>query len=525
MIWLQRPRPKATGKDQLIEHASPRLAPTSVKPVARRYAIHAALAAAAATFGSAVLGSRTPDVANAATGSFTSSSPSTPALSATGSSGADGVDASSDSAIGVDGSTGSSGHAAVRGTNTGGNTGVRGVANSSVGTNQVGGVVGVNSGSDPGVVGTNSGFGDGVFGQSAGGNGVEGQSTSFAGSGVYGECDTSGASGVRGFSGPGSGVYGQGTVAGVWGDNLSNGPGVFGRNTMTGGGTGVYGLTGSVTNAGVQGENTEGGPGVSGTSKGGTGVLGTSTNAIGVWGVTATSGQGLANPAVAGSNDGGGAGLVGFTTGPSSIGLGGATDVGIGAYGSSQTGIGLFGYSSTGIAINGISPGGGYAGYFSGSVFVTGSLTAMGAKSAAVKTKGGLSRVYSLESPESWFEDFGSGQLTGGVATVFLEPGFAGIVHTDAYHVFLTPQGDCKGLYVSSKSGGSFSVHELQSGTSNTAFDYRVVAKRLDIEGARLEHIDQPHPIDGPREPVMDDAPKPPSIQAPTPIQVPRSGR
>jgi hypothetical protein len=104
---------------------------------------------------------------------------------------------------------------------------------------------------------------------------------------------------------------------------------------------------------------------------------------MGVWGVTTTSGQGLANPAVAGSNDGGGAGLVGFTTGPSSIGLGGATDTGIGPYDSSQTGIGLFGNSNTGFAINGTSPGGGYAGYFSGPVFVTGSLIAMGAKSAA----------------------------------------------------------------------------------------------------------------------------------------------
>jgi hypothetical protein len=123
-----------------------------------------------------------------------------------------------------------------------------------------------------------------------------------------------------------------------------------------------------------------------------------------------------------------------------------------------------------------------------------------------------------MESPESWFEDFGSSQLTGGQATVSLESGFADIVHTDTYHVFLTPKGDCKGLYVSIQSGGSFSVHELQGGTSNIAFDYRVVAKRADIEGDRLEHIDPPHPIDGPKEPVLDYAPKPPELPAkPTP--------
>jgi hypothetical protein len=248
-------------------------------------------------------------------------------------------------------------------------------------------------------------------------------------------------------------------------------------------------------------------------ASGGTGVYGQSNSAIGVWGVTTTSGQGLANPAVAGTNNGGGAGLVGFTAGPSSIGLAGATTSGIGAYGSSQTGTGIFGYSNTGFAINGNSPGGGYAGYFSGPVFVTGSLTAMSAKSAAAKTKSGLSRVYSMESPESWFEDFGSGQLTAGQATVSLEPGFAGIVHTDAYRVFLTPRGESKGwLYVSKQNPGGFTVQEAAGGTSNIAFDYRVVAKRADIEGVRLEHVDEPQPIDGPQEPVLDHAPKAPAL-------------
>jgi hypothetical protein len=323
-----------------------------------------------------------------------------------------------------------------------------------------------------------------------------------------------------------AGADGQGVV-GICdgGSGLSSSWGVYGTSDV---GVGVRASTGGSTGAGIYGSNSAGGIGVLGDSSngsgsgsigvsghnysGGTGVYGQSNNAIDVWGVTTTSGQGLANPAVAGSNDGGGAGLVGFTTGPSSIGLGGATDVGIGAYGSSQRGIGVFGYSNTGFAINGNSPGGGYAGYFSGPVFVTGSLTAMGAKSAAVKTKSGLSRVYSMESPESWFEDFGSGQLTAGQATVSLESGFAGIVHTDAYRVFLTPRAESKGwLYVSKQNPGGFTVQEAGGGTSNIAFDYRVVAKRADIEGARLEHIDEPKPIDGPQEPVLDHAPKPPA--------------
>jgi hypothetical protein len=40
-----------------------------------------------------------------------------------------------------------------------------------------------------------------------------------------------------------------------------------------------------------------------------------------------------------------------------------------------------------------------------------------------------------MESQESWFEDFGSGELSGGQATISLEPGFASIVHADRYHV------------------------------------------------------------------------------------------
>jgi hypothetical protein len=116
------------------------------------------------------------------------------------------------------------------------------------------------------------------------------------------------------------------------------GPGVYGWSKTD---VGVGGSTNSSTNAGVEGDNSGTGPAVHGNNTGG---------GIGVWGVTSTVGQGLANPAEAGSNTGGGAGLVGFTAGPNSIGLGGATDAGVGAYGSSQTGIGISGYTNTGVA-------------------------------------------------------------------------------------------------------------------------------------------------------------------------------
>jgi hypothetical protein len=63
-------------------------------------------------------------------------------------------------------------------------------------------------------------------------------------------------------------------------------------------------------------------------------------------------------------------------------------------------------------------------------VFVRGDFTvAGGAKSAAVPHPDGTHRwLYCLESPESWFEDFGRAQLTCGRAEVKIDPDFAALV-------------------------------------------------------------------------------------------------
>jgi hypothetical protein len=121
-----------------------------------------------------------------------------------------------------------------------------------------------------------------------------------------------------------------------------------------------------------------------------------------------------------------------------------------------------------------------------------GDLTCTGTKSAVVPVDGGSRRValYAVEAPENWFEDFGSGTLANGAATIALDPTFVQTVNTGMeYHVFLTPNGDCKGLYASQKSAASFDVHELGGGTSNVAFDYRVVVKRSGYENVRLADL------------------------------------
>ncbi len=98
-----------------------------------------------------------------------------------------------------------------------------------------------------------------------------------------------------------------------------------------------------------------------------------------------------------------------------------------------------------------------------------------------------------IESPEVWFEDFGTGQLVNGQATVTIEPIFLETINTDQpYHVFVTPLGDCSGLYVTNKTATSFDVRELGGGTSNVEFDYRIAAKRLGFEDLRLEQPEPP---------------------------------
>jgi hypothetical protein len=107
--------------------------------------------------------------------------------------------------------------------------------------------------------------------------------------------------------------------------------------------------------------------------------------------------------------------------------------------------------------------------------------------------------IYSVQSPENWIEDFGTGSLFGGVTTINLDPTFARTISGKAdYHVFLTPAGECEGLYVASRSPTSFEVRELKRGTSNAQFDYRIVGHRKGLETVRLPELKLGNP-----KPVM----------------------
>jgi hypothetical protein len=159
-----------------------------------------------------------------------------------------------------------------------------------------------------------------------------------------------------------------------------------------------------------------------------------------------------------------------------------------GVRGASESGIGVFGKCSDG-----------YAGYFEGNVLVKGDLTKTGiGSSVAVRFPDrSFRRLCSIESPESWFEDFGEAKLVKGKAEVKIDHDFAKTVNLKTrYHVFVTPHSTkISELAVVSRLPDRFRV-EHPGGASGT-FSYRVVAKRADIRVRRLERVKMPAPEQG----------------------------
>jgi len=359
---------------------------------------------------------------------------------------------------------------------------------------------------------------------------------------VYGYSNASSGTtyGVQGYSSSngGTGVYGvasatSGTTWGIYGTSYStSGVGAVGNANATSGTTyGVQGFSASTSGTGVSGSATA----ASGNTSGVYGAS-ASTSGLGVYG-TATATSGTGSGVYGASASGGGFGVVGYNPSTSGFAVGveglSYSSTGVAIFGQavapaetnpSQTprgivgttnvssGVGVLGTNDNGIAMEGANNAGNIATAdfvnnestnFMGPVIVahgssydgiclmdvSGDLACNGSKSAVVPVDGGTRKValYAVEAPENWFEDFGSGHLASGSAVVQLEPIFAQTVNTgEEYHVFLTPNGDCKGLYVTNKTGASFEVRELGGGTASIAFDYRIIARRKGYESIRL---------------------------------------
>jgi len=224
---------------------------------------------------------------------------------------------------------------------------------------------------------------------------------------------------------------------------------------------------------------------VSGTVPGGFGVLG--HNVRGQFPESGVTGRALTAIGVDGISRTG-LGVRGLTF---SNAVSGAGVLGIGSPGHGVVGIATQNFTTPVIPPPFVSGGPLFAGLFFGNVQVQGDFTVTGHKSAVVAHPDGTHRrLYCVESPENWFEDFGAGKLVDGRATVALDETFAKLVTAKDYHVFITPEGDCNGLYVHRKTGSGFEVRELRKGASSVSFSFRIVARRRDAKGKRLEIVE-----------------------------------
>jgi hypothetical protein len=116
----------------------------------------------------------------------------------------------------------------------------------------------------------------------------------------------------------------------------------------------------------------------------------------------------------------------------------------------------------------------------------TGLTVSGGSKNAAVPTTEGTSLLYTEESTEVWFTDYGFGQLQEGVMAVAIDPLFAQTVNLDEpYHVFTEVYGPAT-IYVTNRTSTHFEVR-LHEGQPYVEFSYRIVAKRVGYENDRLE--------------------------------------
>jgi len=205
------------------------------------------------------------------------------------------------------------------------------------------------------------------------------------------------------------------------------------------------------------------------------------------------------------------AGVFGVAGGPANgYGVYGFSYMEAGVYGYNHTGgYGVVGHShASGVGVSAWSPDArpfeAYDGEYptgvlrfyitnAGNVYADGTYNTFAPQPDAPEGNTKYYALSAIQSPESWFEDFGTGALVEGEAIVEIEPTFAGTVNLaeETYHVFLTPLGDCA-LYVAEQTPTHFTVRAIGGQSCSISFHYRIVAKQLGYEDSRLDVIDIP---------------------------------
>jgi hypothetical protein len=334
----------------------------------------------------------------------------------------------------------------------------------------------------------NTSSGPAFKGISDGGNGVTGQTsaTSFH-AGVLGQdISTSGTfdAGVFGKSINGYGVEGvvslneDGYGNGVYASSTS-GSALYAQSTYSDGvqiidpsGTGLYSVIQNNSNnfrgrSGLWGhdDSTDGGQlnvGVEGSSTYGFGVQANSGEYVGV-NVVGGNPTGNFYPAMS---------VVGGPSGPAYLILACANSADDPCLGSSASRV-LYLDNLGDLGIN-------------GEIYTSGSCSS----GCIARNSGAPSRrvlSYTPTQTTPGIVDIGQAQAVNGRAYVPLSPDFANVVDPLAgYLVFITPEGDNKGVYVTHKTHAGFEVKECQNGRSTFAFSYRIVAKPFGVNRPRL---------------------------------------
>jgi hypothetical protein len=114
-------------------------------------------------------------------------------------------------------------------------------------------------------------------------------------------------------------------------------------------------------------------------------------------------------------------------------------------------------------------------------------LTSAAAASQDIATRDGTVKTYRAAQSQPTVEDTGEANLVHGSAYVALDADFAKTISSATpYLVFLTPEGDTRGIYIASRSRTGFTVSEHDGGHSNLAFSYRIVAQPSGAPVARF---------------------------------------
>ncbi len=104
-----------------------------------------------------------------------------------------------------------------------------------------------------------------------------------------------------------------------------------------------------------------------------------------------------------------------------------------------------------------------------------------------VKTGSTVTPAFAVTSTSVKVYDDGSATLANGTVRVNFTPEYAALVKGNGNPtVTVSPMGNCNGLYIVSVDEAGFTVAEMNNGTSNVAFTYITVGKRVDVSNATV---------------------------------------